>query len=67
MPQVSIKDLEDAINVWRNRFPSPEGEATLCRQASALATPYARAIVEREQSIPLTDDLMELVNSALSR
>lgn len=42
---VSISEIEQAINYWRQLHPSSRDTMTLCPQASALAELYARMIV----------------------
>ncbi|MEX3629523.1 MAG: DUF3717 domain-containing protein [Burkholderia sp.] len=41
---LSIEQLERAINHWRERRPSRDGDALLCREARLLAEPYALMI-----------------------
>ncbi|MBN3829536.1 DUF3717 domain-containing protein [Burkholderia sp. Ac-20384] len=41
---VSIEQLERAINIWRSRRPSGDGDPILCREARILADPYALMI-----------------------
>ncbi|MFL9995288.1 DUF3717 domain-containing protein [Paraburkholderia sediminicola] len=55
-PHVTIVDVENAINVWRNRSPSPVSDdepLILCTQARTLADLYWRMIVERRTSVPI--------------
>lgn len=55
-PHVTIVDVENAINVWRNRSPSPVSDdepLILCTQARTLADLYGRMIVERRTSVPM--------------
>ena len=55
-PHVTIVDVENAINVWRNRSPSPVSDdepLILCTQARTLADLYGRMIVERRTSVPI--------------
>ncbi|PXW29692.1 DUF3717 domain-containing protein [Paraburkholderia caballeronis] len=51
MSDISITELEAAINFWRNRSPSSGDELTLCREANALSKPYALMIVQRRHSM----------------
>jgi hypothetical protein len=53
MSDISIHDLEAAINFWRARSPSSGDELRLCREASALSKPYALLIVQRGESLSL--------------
>ena len=52
MSEISIHELEAAINFWRARSPSSGDELVLCKEASALSKPYALLIVQRQQSLP---------------
>jgi hypothetical protein len=51
MSDISITELEAAINFWRNRSPSSGDELSLCPEASALSKPYALLIVQRQNAI----------------
>jgi len=51
MSDISITELEAAINFWRNRSPSSGDELALCTEASALSKPYALMIVQRWLSV----------------
>jgi len=51
MSEISIHELEAAINFWRARSPSSGDELVLCKEASALSKPYALLIVQRQQSL----------------
>jgi hypothetical protein len=48
MSDITIHELEAAINFWRSRSPSSGDELSLCKEASALSKPYAQMIVQRE-------------------
>jgi len=48
MSDITINELEAAINFWRSRSPSSGDEHTLCKEASALSKPYAQMIVQRQ-------------------
>jgi Protein of unknown function (DUF3717) len=52
MPDISIHELEAAINFWRARSPSSGDELSLCKEASALSRPYALLIVQRQLTMP---------------
>ena len=52
---ITITELEAAINFWRQRSPSVGEELRLCKEASALANPYALLIYLRRQSINLNE------------
>ncbi|GAA4332823.1 DUF3717 domain-containing protein [Pigmentiphaga soli] len=49
--EISLTDLEQAINFWRNRYPSTGKEQRLCSQANALAAPYAEMIMSKRRQI----------------
>lgn len=49
--EISLTDLEQAINFWRNRYPSTGKEQRLCTQANALATPYAEMIMDKRKQL----------------
>jgi Protein of unknown function (DUF3717) len=52
MSEITINELEAAINFWRTRSPSTGDELSLCREASALSKPYALLIVQRRTKLP---------------
>ncbi|WP_425120176.1 DUF3717 domain-containing protein [Burkholderia gladioli] len=49
-----IEQIERAINIWRARKPSVEGDPILCREARILAEPYALMIVNGATQIDAT-------------
>jgi hypothetical protein len=51
MTDITINELEAAINFWRARSPSHGDELTLCKEASALSKPYALMIVQRQNTV----------------
>ncbi|HEX7932105.1 MAG TPA: DUF3717 domain-containing protein [Paraburkholderia sp.] len=51
MSEISIQELEAAINFWRARSPSSGDELVLCKEASALSKPYALLIVQRQNTL----------------
>jgi len=51
MSDISIHELEAAINFWRARSPSSGDELVLCKEASALSKPYALLIVQRRNTL----------------
>ncbi|MEJ2769326.1 DUF3717 domain-containing protein [Mycetohabitans sp. B46] len=59
MSNISIHELEAAINYWRARSPSTGDELRLGNEASALSKPYALLIVTRQHAIP--EDALEPV------
>ncbi len=50
--EISINQLEAAINYWRQQLPA-QGDAVLCAQAAALSKPYALLILHHQRSIAL--------------
>ncbi|MEI5996197.1 DUF3717 domain-containing protein [Paraburkholderia bengalensis] len=52
MSDITISELEAAINFWRTRSPSSGDEHVLCKEASALSKPYALMIVQRQTTLP---------------
>ncbi|MCS6766292.1 MAG: DUF3717 domain-containing protein [Candidatus Protistobacter heckmanni] len=60
---LSLTELEAAINYWRGRTPSAGEEMRLCKEAAALAQPYALMIVQGRQQL-LLDDLPESARAA---
>jgi hypothetical protein len=52
MTDITIYELEAAINFWRTRSPSSGDELVLCKEASALSKPYALMIVQRQTVLP---------------
>ena len=57
MSEITIHELEAAINFWRARSPSSGDELSLCKEASALSKPYALMIVQRQAT--LSSDRLE--------
>lgn len=55
MSDITINELEAAINFWRARSPSNGEELSLCAEASALSKPYALLIVQRRTELPLEE------------
>jgi hypothetical protein len=51
MSDITINELEAAINFWRARSPSRGEELALCKEASALSKPYALMIVQRQTTL----------------
>lgn len=51
MSDISIHELEAAINFWRARSPSSGDELKLCQEANALSKPYALLIVQRRNAL----------------
>jgi len=60
---ITLPELEAAINFWRQRSPSVGEELRLCKEASALATPYAMLIYLHRQTIN-TNEMSELAQQA---
>jgi hypothetical protein len=51
MPDVPLKDLEAAINWWKQAHPSNVHTCALAPEVAALAKPYALLIWQRQDSI----------------
>lgn len=51
MDSITLTQLEQAINYWRNTSPSVGEESRLCPEAAALATPYALMIISHQREI----------------
>ena len=51
--QITLTELESAINYWRQQSPSVGEELRLCKEASSLATPYAMMILNKRQTLQL--------------
>ncbi|RZS85204.1 uncharacterized protein DUF3717 [Pigmentiphaga kullae] len=62
---ITLTELEDAINFWRTRKPSTSEACVLCKEAAALAGPYAAMIMHH---LPALDEaaMPEAARSALS-
>lgn len=53
MSLLTISELEAAINYWRQQSPASGDELRLCREAAALARPYAFMIMQGSRTMPL--------------
>ena len=51
--EISITELEAAINYWRQISPSEGEEMRLAKAAAALAVPYAMMIMTHRQSLSM--------------
>lgn len=63
---ISLTDLEEAINYWRRQRPATGEECALSPEVNALAEIYARMIFEGVGAWPpetLTDGARELISS----
>ncbi|MGE4335516.1 MAG: DUF3717 domain-containing protein [Pigmentiphaga sp.] len=60
---VTLNELEQAINYWRQRLPSGE-ELRLCAPGAALAEPYAELILSHGRELE-SDHLSEAARVAL--
>jgi hypothetical protein len=49
MERITLPQIEEAINYWRNR--SPAQASRLCPEAAALAVPYALMIIGHRHDI----------------
>jgi hypothetical protein len=63
---ITLTDLEQAINFWRNRHPSTGEEQKLCPEANALAAPYAHMIVHHLKQIEV-ESLPDMAQGALAK
>ena len=52
---ITLPEIESAINFWRQRSPSVGEELRLCQEASSLATPYARMIMEKKSQLEISN------------
>jgi hypothetical protein len=59
---VTLTELEDAINYWRRMKPATGDERALSPEVNALADAYALMIFERSKVMPL----LSLSEAALS-
>jgi hypothetical protein len=50
--EVTLTELEDAINYWRTHRPSSGEECSLSPEVNALATSYALMIFHGLKSVP---------------
>ena len=50
---ITLTDLEEAINYWRTVRPSQGEERALSREVNALATVYALMIYNHAKIVPL--------------
>jgi hypothetical protein len=48
---ITLTQLEAAINFWRQTKPSQGDELRLCDEASALAEPYAMLIMTKRTTL----------------
>lgn len=68
MENLSIQQLEYAINFWRQQIPSSSGSMTLCKPASHLAEVYALMIINGRGTVAfntLSEQAQQAVNAAL--
>jgi len=63
---ITLTELEAAINFWRARSPSVGDEQRLCPEAGSLATPYAMMIMQKQATAPL-DEFEPLAQSAIEQ
>ncbi|UDG81807.1 DUF3717 domain-containing protein [Candidatus Vallotia cooleyia] len=63
MSNISIHELESAINYWRARSPATGDELRLGKEASALSKPYALLIVTHQHAM-LEDELDAVARNA---
>jgi hypothetical protein len=51
--EISITELEAAINYWRHKQPAQGEELRLSRAASLLAEPYAMLIMTKRKAVAI--------------
>lgn len=61
---VTLNELEQAINYWRQRLPSEGEDLRLCAPAAALAEPYAELILSHGRELE-SEGLNEAARIAL--
>ena len=52
---ITLNELEEAINYWRSLRPSQGEERALSPEVNTLATVYAMMIYGRQRAMPLDD------------
>ena len=55
MSELTMMEMESAINYWRARSPSVGDERRLCPEAGALCRYYARMIIEHRSGLAFAD------------
>jgi hypothetical protein len=68
--EITLTELEDAINYWRLLRPSTGEELALSSEVNALASTYAGMIMGRAKSISsesLDDKVLQLLGEWRSR
>ncbi len=50
---ITLNELEEAINYWRSLRPSLGEERALSPEVNSLATVYAMMIYDRQRTLPL--------------
>ena len=53
--EITLSELEQAINHWRTLRPSQGEERALSAEVNALANVYALMIFQRQRSMPVND------------
>lgn len=51
--EITLHELEQAINYWRSLRPSQGEERTLSPEVDALATVYATMIFKKMKTVPM--------------
>ncbi len=64
--EITLTDLEEAINYWRTLRPSQGEERALSPEVNTLATAYAMMIYTRQKTLPL-DALNQSVQQLIAR
>ncbi|OXJ06648.1 DUF3717 domain-containing protein [Burkholderia sp. HI2500] len=66
--EFTLSEVENAINHWRDRYPSDDG-LTVCKQARILVEPYTLMFMGKRERIAaseLTSDQVAAVQGALA-
>ncbi len=58
--EITMTEIEAAINYWRHKEPAQGEELRLSRKASVLAEPYAMMIMTKRKAVA-----MELLSAAV--
>lgn len=53
--EITLTDLEQAINYWRGLRPSSGEERALSPEVNALADMYAMMIYQHRKTVPITE------------
>lgn len=68
--EISLTELEQAINYWRHIRPSSGEECALSPEVNKLATVYALMIFEHAKSVPVSSldaPVLELIDARMQQ